>query len=126
MNDFSGLCLNRSFNFTGCKDSIGQSHTRHRHRTEDYIDSQVLNLMMTVIEGVSVTNTNKENIQGINRPRLVNLQKLLHQSLEEGWQNLIHIPRFGSILALRASNLLHCGCESLGIGSAGVRERGSQ
>src|SRR3546814_643805 len=30
MNDFSGLCLNRSFNFTGCKDSIGQSHTRHR------------------------------------------------------------------------------------------------
>src|SRR3546814_1825119 len=79
MNDFSGLCLNRSFNFTGCKDSIGQSHTRHRHRTEDYIDSQVLNLMMTVIEGVSLTNTNKENIQGINRPRLVNLEKLLHQ-----------------------------------------------
>src|SRR3546814_1660789 len=57
MNDFSGLCLNRSFNFTGCKDSIGQSHTRHRHRTEDYIDSQVLNLMMTVIEGVSLTRS---------------------------------------------------------------------
>src|SRR3546814_3933210 len=61
MNDFSGLCLNRSFNFTGCKDSIGQSHTRHRHRTEDYIDSQVLNLMMTVIEGVSLTNRSEEH-----------------------------------------------------------------
>src|SRR3546814_10790027 len=71
MNDFSGLCLNRSFNFTGCKDCIGQSHTRHRHRTEDYIDSQVLNLMLTVIEGVYIPNTKTHNIQG-KKPQRTN------------------------------------------------------
>src|SRR3546814_20022016 len=100
MNDFSGHCLNRSFNFTGCKDSIGQSHTRHRHRTEDYIDSQVLNLMMTVITVVSLPNTNKENIHALKRPSIVTLTKLPHKRLEEGWVNLINIPIFCSLLEI--------------------------
>src|SRR3546814_12446190 len=105
MNDFSGLCLNRSLNFTGCKDSIGQSHTRHRHRTEDYIDSQVLNLMLTVIEGVSLNNTNKQHIQEINGLQIVNLYTCLNPRHAQGAVTFINIPHNSTRLTVRYDRL---------------------